>query len=309
MSFKTLLSYEQIIDGYYKAVLSLSQYHSPSKKQLLGSDHTKAARKTPSEHLLQLASEKRLPEKAPLIVLSCRNVLSNFRCIAFLKNYTPKPISVIEEGDPCQSKRPYHIFGQKKGKLCIETWNPSINSYENYDWFISGVPVLWDQEDQQTLYKKIITEAADHSHVWVLPRGNHPSATDESRKLWQDIQNVFQKHVLDHRDSAYDAMSFVIEKHSMTRETKYLHNILGLDDQNNICQLVEADKLENLGKKIKKKNVKRALCVDNSGSITIQFYKKGFPGDFCQLLAAPNHRPFGTSYIIVVLSDAEFKNL
>jgi hypothetical protein len=308
MSFKTSLSFEQVIDDYSDVILSLSQNHAPKKKDLLGTEHTKKDRKTPTEHLQQLISQKRLQKEVPLMVISCRNVLSNFRCIAYIKDLMPEPLSVLYE-NPNQSKRAYHILGQKQGKLCIETWNPSKSSCKDYDWFISGVPVLWDDIDPQDLYKKIVTEAADHSHVWVLPRGNHPDATDESRSLWQEIQNIFQVNVHDSRDNAYAAIEKCINKHTMTRETNYLHNILGLDNQGNLCQLVETGKLEDLGQKLAKRNVKRALCVDNSGSITIQFYKKGFPGEACQLAAAPNQRPPGTAYLVVVLPDAGFGSL
>ena len=171
------------------------------------------------------------------------------------------------------------------------------------------MPVLWDDIEPQDLYKRIVTEAADLSHVWVLPRGNHPDATDESRTLWQEIQNIFQVNVHESRDKAYTAIEDCIKNHTMKRETNYLHNILGLDNQGNLCQLVETGKLEDLGQKLAKRNVKRALCVDNSGSITIQFYKKGFPGDACQLAAAPNQRPPGTAYLVVVLPDAGFGSL
>jgi len=310
MSFKTSLVFEQIIEDYSDVILSLSQYIAPEKKPLLEKEHTKVARIPPTEHLHKLISEKRLPEKSPLMVLSCRNVLSNFRCIAYIKELMPKPISVKEEGELCESKRSYHILGKKRGELCIETWKPWVTSYEEYDWFISGVPVLWDQADKQTLYKKIVTETSDHSHVWVLPRANNPIATKETRKLWQDIQDIFQKHVLDDRDTAYNAINSFIKTQSMTRENNYLHNIIGINDQGNLCQLVESGKLEDLGQKIaNKRNVKRALCLDNSGSITIQFFKKGFPGEAIQLAAAPNQRPQGTAYLVVALKDSIYGSL
>jgi hypothetical protein len=308
MSFKTSLLFEQLIDGYSNVILTLSQYHAPEKKDLLGKDHTLEARKTPTEHLSQLISKKRLPEKTPLLLISCRNVLSNFRCIAYIKDLMPEPLSVLCE-IPGQSKRAYHVFGRKQDKLCIETWDPSKVSYKEFDWFISGVPVLWDNIDQQDLYKKIVTEAADHSHVWVLPRGNHPEATEESRDLWQKIQNIFQDTIHESHENAYVAIENCIKNYNMKRESNYLHNIIGLDNHGNICQIVENGKLEDLGQKLAKRSVKRALCVDNSGSITIQFYKKGFPGQACQLAAAPNHRPYGTAYLVVVLSDAGFGSL
>ncbi|MHA2053123.1 MAG: hypothetical protein ACW99F_05925 [Candidatus Hodarchaeales archaeon] len=319
-SFKVNIQFEQKISGFKKIHLSLSQYTPPAKKELMGSVHTKIARKTPLEHVERLFKEGRLKNlHQPLLIISVRNVLANLRCIAYLKGITQKPISVAEESKLFDlsrngnfpSNRPYHILGEKNDRLVIEEWEPK--QLPDYTWFLSGIPVLWDDKDEEKLYQKIVTEAADHSHVWHIPRGNHPEATDKVKSQWQYLQKLFYQSLAASRSKAFRQLEGYAKKQRLIRENAYLHNILGLDEDGNLRQLIGLGKLENLGQKIKNRGVRRALCVDNGGSISVEFYQNGLSGardgDYLILVAAPNHRFPGTSYLIVELKDSKFSYL
>jgi len=313
MSFKYNSKFEQIISGINKVHLSLNQYTPVSKKDLVGNKHTKESRKTPFEHLEQLAKQKKITDlNSPLMILSTRNVLANLRCIAYLKDYTKRPIAVFEEDDVIFKSRPYYVFGEKEGKLTIDTWDPLKwdNETNPFSWFISAVPVLWDDIDSDLLFQKIVAESADHSHVWYLPRGSHPDATDSSRKNWQDLQDIFLNNLTSSEESAFKKLNEYASEKNLIREENYFHNIIGLDSENNICQYISKGKLEDLGQNIKKLGAKRALCVDNSGSVTVQFLKKGIAGaltgESIQLIAAPNQRNRGTTYLVIELKDSKF---
>ncbi|KPA09658.1 hypothetical protein MHK_010138 [Candidatus Magnetomorum sp. HK-1] len=314
MSFEFNSTFNQVIHGIDNINLSLNQYKPVSKKNLLGNTHTKESRKTPLEHLEKLAREKVINDfNAPLMVLSVRNVLANLRCIAYLKGYTDSPISVKEENDLLLESRPYHIFGKKNGKHVIDTLNLKKwdKEKDQYSWFISAVPVLWDDLNDDMIFRKIVTESADHSHVWSLPRGSHPEATDMTRSNWQSLQDIFIKSLVKNEEEAFNELNAYAKKNKLLREENYFHNILGLDSDGNLCQFIAKGKLENLGKQLKKQGVKRALCVDNSGSVTVQFFKKGLAGalngEYIQLIAAPNQRHRGTAYLVIELKDSKFK--
>ncbi len=264
-SFEIEQRLELRLTAVESVALSLSQYLPPAKKDLLGTEHSKAARKTPLEHLAEMARHARIKDfSKPLMVVSVRNVLSNLRCVAYLAGYTKRPIGVAEEytylrftsdvldglkGELADTvfeaiaadgtrevpvheffampeyaglnvrkygsvilahagilnhNRSYHILGQKNdGSLTIEEYNPGTDA-SDYRWFISGVPVLWDKkddedpdasspDDEDTLFRRIVTEAADHSHVWRLPRGSHPEATATTRAQWKALQEIFIK--------------------------------------------------------------------------------------------------------------------
>jgi hypothetical protein len=249
-----------------------------------------------------------------MMLLSARNVLANLRCIAYLKGYTQKPLAVSEENDIVLKSRPYYVLGEKNGMPVLDKWDPNTWNSEKdfpFSWFISGVPVLWDDADEESLFRMIVCEAADHSHVWKLPRGSHPAATETTRNMWKSLQDIFVSTLALPENEAFSALNACATAGSLEREHAYLHNLLGVDGEGNLCQLIAKGKLEDLGTQMKNLwGVKRALCVDNSGSVTVQFFSKGIgetiDGEYCQLAAAPNHRPQGTTYLVIELEDAVF---
>jgi len=319
------------IPGIKKIHLSLGQYDSLAKKEVSGTGHKKSGRKTPAEHLDVLIKENRLTDsKSPLMILSSRNVLANLRCIAYLRGKTQSPIAVSQEYTPdgqLNTGRAYHVMGQKNGKLVIEEWSPG--ACNDFEWFISGVPVLWN--DESDIYERIVTEAADHSHVWYIPRGNHPKATDETRNQWEEMQTIFTQHLGSLRSTAFEKLSEYAESKKFEREDGYTHNILGVDSDGKLYQLIDKGRLEDLGRSIGKMGAKRALCVDNGGSVVVQFFPKGirpltklitklkiilkmilskslflFMEECLQMFCPPNHRPPGTTYLVIELEDASF---
>ncbi|VEN74914.1 conserved hypothetical protein [Candidatus Desulfarcum epimagneticum] len=315
-SFQTNVRFEQKITGIHKIHLSLSQFVPPEKKELAGPrGHTKASRLTVKEHLKKMLMEKRILDcNRPFMVLSVRNALANLRCVAWLKDHTPTPISVSEEYGILFKSRPYYLFGEKKGKLVIEKWDPKSwdpDAGLNFSWFVSGPPVLWDDADKDTLFRMIVPEAADHSHVWRLPRGSHPDATDKTRDQWKSLQKIFMENMTASPESAFEALNGYAVENDLQREDGYLHNMIGLDGEGNLCQLVASGRLEDLGRQMGDRGVKRALCLDNSGSITAQFFHEGIAGavagEYRCLVAAPNHRSPGAAYLIVELQDHTFK--
>ncbi|MBF0232622.1 MAG: hypothetical protein HQK65_06230 [Desulfamplus sp.] len=336
-SFKTCARFEQAISGIKAVHLSLCQYKTFPKKDLLsvgGHQAAKHDRKTFLEHLSDLVVSGRLKDaKCPLMVLSVRNVLANYRGIGYVPGRYETPLAVAGEQELLPECRPYHILGEKNGQLVIETWDPagetwgwdsavaakgqSGQTFEKdkcpYSWFISGIPVVWDDIDADGLYKMIITEAADHSHVWRLPRGSHPEATDWSKAVWKTLETVFLKHLTSSMDEAHAELDHIAQLNNLTREDGYFHNIIGIDQNGHLCQLINTGRIEELGQQIKARGVKRAIIVDNSGSTTVKFLPNGLAGalanEIRHLVAAPNHRQPGTAYLVIELADSSFESL
>ncbi|MBK9502138.1 MAG: hypothetical protein IPO06_22725 [Leptospiraceae bacterium] len=305
MARKVNVAYSQIIENISDIHLSLSQFIPAQKKELSGSGHTKESRLTIEEHLEKLKTEGRLksPSK-PLLVLSVRNVMANLRCVAYIKGFTEEILGVAEE---IPSERPYFVFGKKDSKYVMENVNPKTENLENWDWFLSGVPVLWDNASELELFQNIVTEAADHSHVWKIYRGNHPEATETSRTTWEELQKIFVRTLSENRENSYKELHNFSHQRNLERETKYLHNVIGVDESGSrLYQLVTVGKLEDIGQELKRLGATRAICVDNSGSSVVRFYPKGFAGDGIQEFAAPNHRSAGTAYLAVELGDSGF---
>ena len=311
------IRYEQRICRYKKIHLSLGQYTPPSQKKIVYSGHTKVARKRIFEHISQVVHENRIKDlNKPLMIISVRNVLSNLRCLAYIKGYTVKPLSVAKEYESLISfqnsqfhvNRPYYILGEKNVELAMQEW--SYGSNNEYSWFISGVPVLWDDEKQESIFEKIATEASDHSHVWHIPRGDHPDAISTSRNHWTRLQKIFIETLFSPRKEAFTKLEEYANENSLKREDKYLHHLLGIDEERNLYQLIDTGMLEDLGQKIKARGAKRAICVDNSGSVAVWFCPEGFSGaragNIYSCVAAPNHRLQGTAYLIIELDGLNF---
>ncbi len=307
-SFEISLRFSQKIKGIERIHLSLSQYVPLAKKEVLYKNHTIMGRLTQSEHLTKLVQEGRIKDlNKPLMVISARNVLSNLRSVAYIRGFTNDGLARVAE-EITDIKRPYHVLGEKiDGSLRIEEFNPSdVNIKNDFAWFVSGVPVLWDEADEKGLFERIVTEASDHSHVWHIPRGNHPKVADESRKTWQDLQNIFIETLGDTRNDAFVRLKEYAEEKQLKREDRILHNVLGIGNDGFLYQLIAAGQLEDLGKQIKKQGAKRAIVVDNSGSLAVQFYPNGINGECNMLIAAPNHRPRGTAYLVIEIEDNSF---
>lgn len=300
------LNYSQIINNAKTFHLSIVEYSGIEKKNLTTTSHSKSGRLTIAQHLQKLEKENVLSDgNTPLLILSCRNVLANLRCVGYLQG--KENVACVKEEK--ESVRPYFIFGQKSnGSLVMEEFSNTAESRKDYQWFLSGVPVLWDNVSDEQLFQNIVTEAADHSHVWEIFRGSHPEATNDSKQIWEDLQKIFVDTLADSKETAFEKLNTLAQSKKLKREDNYLHNILGVSgDGKTLYQLIGIGKLEDLGKQIQALGATRAICVDNSGSSVVQFYPKGIEGECIQEFAAPNHRPPGTAYLVIELENAGFK--
>lgn len=309
--------------------LSLSKYDTLGSKDLLTNKHTRNGRLSPTEHLRQLVGESRLTNPdTPLLMISCRNTLSNIRCIAYAKAVKGHIISVKEE--VFSPERPYFILGEKDNQLILDNFTPNQQQPQTFEWFISGVPVLWDDMNEDAIFEKIVTEASDHSHVWHIPRGSHPNVTPTTLKSWSDLHQIFLDTLDQPSAVAYSALVKYAEENGLEREYNYLHNILGVNGEGKLIQYAAKGKLEDLGHYLRKFDVKRAIMVDNSGSVGTIFFPKGSniarnklfswirkveslfftkrtdTQEPIQLFGAPNHRPPGTAYLVVELENSNF---
>ena len=241
--------------------LSLAQYSVPTAKELTTAAHTGEGRKTVREHLDALVEDRELDAAAPLLVMSVRNVLSNHRCGAWVRGrcesfmtvetpaFRADESSTAFREKPASSRRPYYLLcGKDDGSLELEAFVPEPVSLQEYVWAFSGVPVLWNDLSPDELLRSIVAEVHDHSHVWHLPRGNHPEANEESQGIWQAMHQVFLRHLDQPVDELSDRLLGMAEERLLVREQSYLHNILGLREDGRLIQLVGAGKLERPGR-------------------------------------------------------------
>lgn len=300
----------QIIKQAKNIHLSLAQYHPISSKDVVSGRHTKAGRLSPREHLDQLVRSDRLRDlNCPLIVISIRNVLSNLRCVAYLlKENENKPLAVKDE--IFSPQRPYHIIGMKEAGLVMENFTPGAGLENEFNWFFSGVPVLWEGRNEETLYQGIVAESSDHSHVWKIPRGSHPKATEKTREHWENLHEIYMKSLELSTFEASQRLLAYAETHQLEREDNYLHNVLGINDDGHLIQYIGKGRMEKLGEKLRQKGATKGIIVDNSGSSTVYYYAKGYNSNCpVQLFAAPNHRVAGTAYLVIELQDGVYSSL
>jgi hypothetical protein len=257
------------------------------------------------EHLVRLVEKGKMPESDPVLLLSVRNVLSNLRAIGFSRNLSG-PLAVA--GEVFTDQRPYHVLSwNAEGRFCIEEHWPGRGSNGDRFGYFSGIPVLWDDESGEHLFHRMVSEVADPSHVWHLPRGHHPESSETSLHQWRELHEVFKSTLDATRAIASKEVIKCAESHGLKRETGYLHHVLGVDAQGRLCQYICSERLEVLGLLLRQRfGVRRALCVDNGGSVEVRLYPSGVAGLAVQLFAPPNFRPKGTSYLALALKDKSF---
>jgi len=257
-----------------------------------------------SEEIVKAHSGKWGWSEQPLATISVRNVLANHRCIAFQEG-NDKPATVT--GEKFNSERPYHALAlTQSGKLEIKEIYANLVNLSDYKWFITGIPVLWDDENGDKLFERMLAEAADISHIYYLPRGKHPAATPDSEDIWDEMHQVFVEHLSSSRCQVAGELRKIAADYSLDREKSYFHHLLGLDSKGRLCELADIGSLEELGIKMKQRfGVKRAICVDNGGSVAMHFYPNG-PFKPCFRLSNLHYRPLGTAFIAVELGSSVF---
>lgn len=292
---------------FERAHLLLSQQHPLPEKDLLSTEHTGEGRLTPAEHLARPSGGARFVDRGQgLIMISARNVLSNLRCLGYVRGETPVPVGVT--GELIASRRPFFaLAGMRDGAAVIAEFDGRRRPPEEWDWFVTGVPVLVDDEPADVVFRRLVAEAADHSHVWALPRGRHPRATDESRGHWAMLHDLFVAHLDAPAVDAAETLMRYAADHGLVREGGILHNVLGVDDRGRLLHRIEQGRLEEIGQRLRALGARRALCLDNSGSSGVRYRPPGADRPpWVDLFAAPNHRAGGTAFLLVELRHSPF---
>jgi hypothetical protein len=308
-SFVCDIAFSQVITAIRDVHLSLAPRAPFPKRELAGVVGPSKGRLTPGEHLDLLVMQGRLRDlDSPLLVVSCRNVLSNLRCVGYVQGVTSNVVGVLEE-DFSRSVRPYFVLGQKGDQhagVCLQEVRPEDGLWRDFRWFVSGVPVLWDDWTADELFRTMVTEAADHAHIWRMPRGKHPEATELSRRQWQEMQDLFLEQLYAPRDEAFAKLLQLPFVAGLQREDAYVHHVLGTDDNGNLYEVIQRGRPEDIGHVLRSKGAKRAICVDNAGASVVQFYPEGARGPVIQRYAAPDHREAGTAFLFVELESSTF---
>jgi hypothetical protein len=313
ISFLIRSKLELSIQEYKSAFLSLPFLEHgdgkfSTKDLLVKGEVSTEGKYTIDEHLASLSKRHDMLLNFPLLVIGLRNTLVNPRSILIKNGKAFGP----DKEKPTESKRPYYGIGLKGGRFTIDCALGSNHKQEEWsEFFCSGIPVLWDDISGEDLLDLIMCEASDHSHVFDIPRGNNPLATDDSRAAWKKLQDVFLENITSPLEVAAKAMRDIKEELpiSINRCETYLHSVLGIDGQGNLINVIANGKLEDIGQLAAKLGCRRAVCVENSGSITPTFYHNGYPGLGIPLLRGPNFRPKGRALLVIELANDAFATL
>jgi hypothetical protein len=303
-----------VIGGYRRVALSAPALAEADGSQLRAKDLVSAGevstagKYTLEEHLNRMGTAGSFPLASPLLALGLRNNLVNSRAIVLAGGR-----AVGAEGeDPRRSPRPYYGIGLRAGRFVAEAvLGRSGPSRQHPEPFWAGVPVLWDELSGDELFDRMLTEAADLSHLFDLPRGNHPRATDESRMAWLRLHDLFVANIYAEADAAARALkeALVGLPFPLRRAEAYLHSVLGVDEDGRLINVVAHGRLEEVGRMAAELGCRRAVCVENSGSVMPTFFPQGYPGTAIPLLRAPNFRPKGRVLLVVELENDGFEAL
>ncbi len=295
-----------------KAVLSIPALdEAPDRlenKDLLSAGPVStAAKHTLAEHLERAAAEKSIDPDRPALVIGLRNSLVNPRAIVIQGGRM-----IAAEGErPDVSTRPYYGIAWNGDRFSAELVLPSDPRQQRPEVFFSGIPVLWDSIRGEELFDQLLTEAADHSHVFDLPRGNHPLADGESQDAWSSLNKIFRAHLHADGERAARAMREAIRsaRYPLRRCSTYLHSVLGVDGDGRLINVVAHGLLERVGRIAAEAGCHRAICVENSGSIMPTLLPRGLLGEPLPLLRAPNFRPKGRVLLLIELESKVYSTL
>ncbi len=210
---------------------------------------------------------------------------------------------------PCEELPAYYGIGNRDGRLTVgDSYGGGASRWP--DFFCAGIPVLWDDVDGDALLDLILAEAADHSHVFDLPRGNHPDATEATREAWTHLHDVFRSIVHADLRAAVRTMRAVVRTINppLRRCDNYLHAVLGTRSDGTLVCIYAHGRLEGLGH-IAKANGCRRAGRENSGSIMPTYLPDGIEAEQVPLVRAPNFRPRGRVVLVLELKSRAFEPL
>jgi len=308
-SFLITVRYELELQRYRRAVLSVPALDEKAvieTKDLLFPGEVSADGKySLDEHLQFLNRQGAIQPSRPLLVLGMRNNLVNLRSPVIQRG---KAYAVAGE-NPERSVRPYFGLGNRNGRVVLACALGEGHGPEEWpDFYCAAVPVLWDQLSEDELFDLMLSEAADHSHLFDLPRGKHPLATDLTRHAWSRLHAVFERNLHADLKKVSDAMRQEVASFDppLPRSEDYFHAVVGDRPDGTLFCLFGHGRLEDLGKRAQSRGCRRAVCVENSGSIMPTLLPHGVEGEAIPLLRAPNFRPRGRALMVFELHDARF---
>lgn len=311
-SFQVRTHCEIVVRDYQRALLSLPALdrndETTGKDLLAVTPRRESGKYTLDEHLAALRAQNTISPDQPLLVVGLRNSLVNLRAPVIRGG---RIYSLVDES-PTRSARPYFGLGCEEGRLRIDCALAGAGGPEQWpEFFCAAPPVLWDDVGESELFERMLTEFADHSHLFALPRGGHPLASDASRALWSRLQAVFAANVHSDRVTAVAALRAVLTalEQPLPRAEDYFHAMLGERREGDLVFLFAHGRPEELGRQLRLRGCRRALCVENSGSIMPTFLPEGLNGEVIPLLRAPNFRPRGRALLVLVLADSRFATL
>lgn len=303
---------ELVVRDYRRALLSLPALGSGmalAAKDLLSPGPASSADKySLEEHLQYLTDSGQLADDRPLLALGMRNSLVNLRCPVIAEGR----IHAVTGEAPLASRRPYFGMGARAGRLSMgEALGTSPEDWTDADFFCAGIPVFDERFDDAALFDLMLTETADHSHLFDLPRGNHPRATEVTRDAWSGLHGAFTASLESDRSEAVTAMRRALYKlqPQPPRCANYLHAVLGIGGAGELCCVFANGLLEAVGRRAAALGAQRALCVENSGSVMPTFFPEGAAGPAIPLLRAPNFRPKGRALLVIELETSGFDSL
>jgi hypothetical protein len=213
---------------------------------------------------------------------------------------------------PEASARPYYGLGLRNGALVIDCALGDTGDAAAWpELFCAGIPVLWDDMSEADIFDLMLCEAADHSHLFNLPRGHHSRATDATRSNWGRLHRVYEEQVHADLSVATRAMRAAVATCAppLQRCDTYFHAVIGADASGGLVCVFAHGRLEDLGRRLRALGCTRGVCVENSGSVTPTWFPSGLDAPGVPLVRAPNFRERGRAVMVIELADQRFDAL
>jgi len=245
---------------------------------------SKKCLKTYSFHLESLG----LKNADPWILLGVRNLGNNLRIVAF--NLYKNPQILQLRGENLQSDRMYYCLTYNfEKRLNIE--KVSFLNVENYEWIVSGPPLVWD--GKAVSIEEIIPYEYDLRHIWKI------SNETEIFDLWCELSEEEPEVI------ATKIQEFAFKK-KYPRENSYLHTAIGISkDREYLIWLMAQGAFEDISRMLLQVGAWRAISLDQGGSCCLM---RGGSFDFIPgktISASHYFRPLALSLLIFELKKME----
>ena len=289
----------------------------PANQGFVRHDVERAESRMPAEYKIPYAehAEPLLTEgHRSFLLIGARNLQQNLLMPAFHADCEPKLLCRFDE--PWGTETYSALVRFRDGTLALEQVRfragahpddadsveiPSGGSWrqEDVEFAVVGQPLVWD--DKLTSISRLAALCYDLRHVWRLRWESHLTCQRDA-EIHQELMSALMRTLPIPLGERAGILEEIAGRHNLKLEDAFYHSSLGIDQQGNLILVAMHGSLPDVGRTLLENGVRRALMMDQGGSVGYFLWSSGTEGSAC-LATGSYFRPRAHAVLAAILQE------